>query len=200
MGAPAVASGAASSVRSPRPLPTRPPRRRVRPNRALASGARPGPPSSSRPRSRGAGPARRRPPAARLAQPAMAGAALLPHAAVRTAGAVRDLSDSSLIFRLTRGRAWIAVLGTLLVGIVALNVLILSINTGAGQTGERIDALQRQNSSLRADLAQRLSGSRMQEAATSEGLVVPDPNQVEYLDARAGDAKRAAANLDAISP
>jgi hypothetical protein len=47
---------------------------------------------------------------------AMAGAALIPHAAVGAAGAVRDLSDSSLIVRLTRGRSWIAVLCVLLGG------------------------------------------------------------------------------------
>jgi len=52
----------------------------------------------------------------------MAGAALFPQAAVRSAGAVRDFSDSNLIMRLTRGRSWIAVLGAMLVGIVALNL------------------------------------------------------------------------------
>ena len=49
----------------------------------------------------------------------MAGAALFPQAAMRSAGAVRDFSDSSLIIRLTRGRGWIAVLCALLGGIVA---------------------------------------------------------------------------------
>ena len=66
-------------------------------------------------------------------EPAVAGAALLPHAAVGTAGAVRDLSDSSLIVRLTRGRGWIAVLGVLLGGIVALNVVTLSLTAGTGR-------------------------------------------------------------------
>ena len=42
---------------------------------------------------------------------------------VSVVGAVRDLSDSGLIVRLTRGRGWIAVLCALLGGIVTLNVL-----------------------------------------------------------------------------
>ena len=82
------------------------------------------PAPARRPRPR---PQRRRPtPAAhpRL----MAGAALVPQAAVRSVGAVRDFSDSSLIMRLTRGRGWIAVLSTLLGGIVALNVILSLIH------------------------------------------------------------------------
>jgi cell division protein FtsL len=120
------------------------------------------------------------------------GAALLPHAAVRTAGAVRDLSDSGLIVRLTQGRVWIGVLGALLAGIVALNVVILSLNTGAGQLDQRIDRLERENSGLRAELAQRLSSGRVEAAAARLGMAVPDPRDITYLQAGDGDAKRAA--------
>jgi hypothetical protein len=162
MGAPAAA---------PRTAPSRPPaprRRRRRPNRALASAS-----PAMHPR-------------------IMAGAAMLPQAAVRTAGAVRDISDSSLIVRLTRGRGWIALLCALLGGIVTLNVIGLSISAGVGRTGAAIEELERHNSALRAELAEQLSASRVEGAAAQLGLAVPDPRDVRYLDADDADAEKLA--------
>ncbi len=66
----------------------------------------------------------------------------------RTAVAVRELPDSGLIVRMTRGRAWIGVLGVLLVGIVALNVVTLSFAASAGKIDEQITALDQENSML----------------------------------------------------
>jgi len=129
----------------------------------------------------------------------MAGVALLPHAAVRTAGAVRDLSDSNLIVRLTRGRGWIAVLCALLGGIVALNVISLSLNAGAGQTSQQIEALDRRNSALRAELARKLSASRLEVAAANLGLIVPPPSEIRYLIPKRDDARRLASLLESGS-
>jgi hypothetical protein len=127
-----------------------------------------------------------------MVRPAVAGAALLPHAAVGAAGAVRDLPDSGLIMRLTRGRGWIAVLCALLGGIVALNVLSLSLTAGTGRLGLQIDRVETQNSVLRAKIAERLSASRVQAAASTLGLANPDPEAITYLSARDGDAERLA--------
>jgi hypothetical protein len=125
-------------------------------------------------------------------KPAMAGAAMLPHAAVRGAGAVRDLSDSGLIVRLTRGRGWIAVLSALLGGIVALNVISLSLNAGSGRLAMQIDELKTQNSTLRAEIEERLSAGRVEAEAARLGLAVPDPKQITYLSADDGDASKLA--------
>jgi hypothetical protein len=125
-------------------------------------------------------------------KPAMAGAALLPQAAVRSVGAVRDISDSGLIVRLTRGRGWIAVLCTLLGGIVALNVISLSLTAGSGRLSLQIDGLETQVSALRAQIDQRLSASRVQAEAERLGLAVPDPNAITYLSAEDEDAQRLA--------
>jgi hypothetical protein len=122
----------------------------------------------------------------------MAGAALIPHAAARTAGAVRDISDSSLIVRLTVGRGWIAVLCALLGGIVFLNVVSLSINATSGRVSQAIEEYERQNSALRADLAEKLSASRVEEAAAALGLAVPAPEDVSYLDSRESDLTKLA--------
>jgi hypothetical protein len=131
-----------------------------------------------------------------MIQPALAGAAMVPVAAVRTAGAVRDLSDSSLILRLTRGRGWIGVLGTLLFGIVALNVISLSLNAGSGRIGQQVAELERENSALRAQVAEGLSASQVEGEAERLGLAVPDPEDVGYLTVHDGDAERLAELLE----
>lgn len=115
---------------------------------------------------------------------------MLPHAAVRTAGAVRELSDSSLIVRMTRGRLWIGVLCGLLGGIVALNVLSLGLNASSGRVSQRIEGLERSNSALRGELAERLSASRVEAAAARLGLIVPLPEEVTYLELANGDVNR----------
>jgi uncharacterized membrane protein YgcG len=134
----------------------------------------------------------RQAPAARLVRPAMAGAALFPQAAVRSAGAVRDLSDSSLIMRLTRGRGWIAVLGAMLVGIVALNVISLSLTAGSGRLSLQIDELKTEISGLHAQIDERLSASKVEAEAARLGLANPDPKAITYLSASDGDAARLA--------
>src|SRR5262249_57449541 len=94
------------------------------------------------------------------------GAALVPQAAVRSVGAVRDISDSGLIVRLTRGRGWIAVLCALLGGIVALNVLSLSLTAGSGRASLQIDDLKTEVSSLNAQIDERLSARKVEAAAS----------------------------------
>jgi hypothetical protein len=122
----------------------------------------------------------------------MAGAALFPQAAVRSAGAVCDLSDSGLIVRLTRGRGWIAVLCALLVGIVTLNVLSLSLNAGSGRTSLQIDELKTEVSSLRAQIDERLSAVKVQAEAARLGLANPDPRAITFLSAANANAARLA--------
>ncbi len=124
--------------------------------------------------------------------PALAGASLIPHAAARTAGAIGDLSDSGLIMRLTRGRGWIAVLCVLLGGIVTLNVLSLSLNATSGRVSQQIEDLERQNSALNGELAERLSAGSVEANAANLGLAVPAPEDVVYLTVSDGDPDRLA--------
>jgi uncharacterized membrane protein YgcG len=131
-------------------------------------------------------------PAGRLIRPAMAGAALFPQAAMRSAGAVRDFSDSSLIVHLTRGRGWIAVLCAMLGGIVALNVLSLSLTAGSGQTSLQIDQLKTEVSTMQAQIEERLSAVKVEAEATRLGLANPDPKAITFLSAKEADAQRVA--------
>lgn len=178
---------AAATARKAVPAPARAPRRK-RPALAAAP-ARTTSPARKRPLRKSA-PARRKAPARRPA------GQLIP-IAVGTATVVRNLPDSSLVVRLTRGRAWIGVLGVLLVGIVALNVITLSLAAGAGHVDQNIQALDEENSILRSRDA-RLSGAgRIAHEAAALGLSAAAVEQVGSIQAGPRDVETAAQRLAA---
>jgi hypothetical protein len=120
----------------------------------------------------------------------------VPIAAARTAGAISGLAETAVVHRLVRGRLWIGLLATLLVGIVAINVLALSFNATASRTGLRTDILKRQISTLRAQIAAAgVSNERVQSEAANLGMVVPEPGSITYLRPNPGDAATAAKRL-----
>jgi hypothetical protein len=119
----------------------------------------------------------------------------VPVAVGATAGAIGGIADSGLVVRLTRGRLWIGALGTLLVGIVALNVFALSFNASSSRLAEQTDGLKRANSALQARIAGELSNEKVLAAAESMGLVYPAPNDVRALAPSRGDAALAARRL-----
>jgi hypothetical protein len=124
-------------------------------------------------------------------------ARLVPMAVGRTAVAVSGLAESGVVYRLTRGRLWIGALATLLVGIVAINVLALSFNATASRTGQQTDVLKRQVSTLRAQIAAAgASNERVQSEAAKLGLIVPEPGAIAYLSPSADDAAVAAKRLE----
>ena len=164
---------------------------------AAAAPARKAAPAPARPQKRprlAAAPTRK--PAPRKT-PARHPAGQLIPIAVGTATAVRNLPDSSLIVRLTRGRAWIAVLGVLLVGIVGLNVVTLSLAASAGQIDQNIMALDEENSFLRGLDAQRSGTGRIRHDAAGLGLSAAALDQVGSVQASPDDVKTAAQRLAA---
>ena len=169
----------AATARTARPAPRRKPRSKPAP-------------AKRRPRPRTSRARAGQPPAGRLIRPALAGAALFPQAAMRSAGAVRDFSDSGLIQGLTRGRSWIAVLCALLGGIVALNVLSLSLTAGSGQTSLQIDELKTEVSSLNAQIEEKLAAYKVEAEAARLGLANPDPKAITFLSANGANARRVA--------
>lgn len=118
-------------------------------------------------------------------------------AAGRTAVAVRQLPDSSLVVRMTRGRAWIAVLGLLLVGIVALNVATLSFAATAGQIDEQITALEKENSMLESREAQHFSTARVRNQGAALGLAMPTTEEPGLIEYQPADVATAASRLAA---
>jgi len=91
------------------------------------------------------------------------------------------LPDHRLVDRLVRGRVWIPLIAFLLIGIVFMQVSMLKLNAGIGTDAQRISTLERVNGELRAAQAQAESGDRIQRAAEKLGMVMPAPDQVEYL-------------------
>lgn len=180
-----TAATAASRRAAAAPARTAPPKARATPRaRAATAGV-------ARPRA-----ATRRRRTARGPTLAPMPARLVPLAVGRTAVAVSGIADSGLVHRLTRGRLWIGALTTLLVGIVALNVLALSFNASSSRVGQQADGLKREISSLRARIAAGgASNERAEQAAAKLGLAVPEPGSIRYLHPSAGDAAAAARRL-----
>lgn len=124
-------------------------------------------------------------------------ARLVPLAVGTTAGAVSGLAESGLVHRLTRGRMWIGLLTTLLVGIVAINVFTLSFNATASKTTRQADVLQRQNSALQGQIAASgASSDRVQTLAGKLGMIVPEAGSIGYVEAGSKDAALAAQRLE----
>jgi hypothetical protein len=96
---------------------------------------------------------------------------------------------------MTRGRAWIGVLGVLLVGIVALNVVTLSFAASAGKIDENIQALDQENALLRNRDVQKSGIERVRRAAAVQGLAMPTADRVLYVNASRNDVATAAQRL-----
>lgn len=138
----------------------------------------------------------RRAPARRRAPTRRHGGQLIP-LAVGTAAAVRDLPDSSLIVRMTRGRLWIGVLGVLLAGIVALNVITLSLAAQSSGIDQNIQALREDNSVVRSRDAQLSGAARVRHDAAALGLSAAAVDEVGAVRADPADARVAAQRLAA---
>jgi hypothetical protein len=111
------------------------------------------------------------------------------------AGAVSGIADSGIFVWLTRGRLWIGLLGTLLVGIVGLNVLALGFSASSSNAAGEAENLARENSGLRAQIASTLSSEQVQATASHLGLAVPEPGVIRYVKPSPEDAAQAAKRL-----
>jgi len=106
---------------------------------------------------------------------------------------LRALPDHRLTDRLVRGRAWIVVVGFLLIGIVAMQVSLLRLNSSIGRAVAQSANLERHNSELRAAVSRMSSEQRVQAMGAKLGLIAPDAGRVTYLTAHGSQDGRAAA-------
>jgi hypothetical protein len=127
------------------------------------------------------------------------GARVIPLAG-RTAVAVRQLPDSGLMVRMTRGRAWIGVLGLLLAGIVALNVVTLSFAATAGKIDAQITTLEGENGLLANRAATKGGIGRVRGAGSEIGLAMPSSESIRFVEVNRDTIATAAARLAAASP
>jgi len=109
-------------------------------------------------------------------------------APLRLAHAARGLPDSPFIDRLLAGRVWVAVVAIALIGIVFMQVSLLRLNAGIGESVERQANLERQNAALRADVSSLSAGPRIQEVAGGLGMLMAPAGDVRYLDVGGADS------------
>jgi cell division protein FtsB len=168
------------------------------------------PPSTHAPRTARRSPAPRAPrrtsgPARPRRTPAMAaprgGAVAVPAPlGLRLARRAWRVRDARLLDRLVRGRAWIAIVGIGLLGIVFMQVSMLRLNAGISRAVTAAETLQQQNSTLRAQISELDSGQRIADTAAGLGMVMPEAGDVHYLDARQADGRSAAHGVRRPNP
>ncbi|HXE44662.1 MAG TPA: hypothetical protein VN635_05645 [Conexibacter sp.] len=110
------------------------------------------------------------------------------------------LPDHRLLERLISGRVWIALLGTLLVGIVTLQLTLLRMNAGIGRAIEQSTVLQQQNAALKLELSQVSNAERVVAQATQMGYVWPPQGSPRYLTASPADADTALSTMRIPNP
>ncbi len=161
---------AAAAVAAPATRPARP----ARPGRSTAprgpARARPG--TQRRP-SRVSAPSRR---AARVQAP--------------VAGRLQALD------RLIRSRMWIGVVAFALIGIVAMQLWLLKLNTGIGRAIEHEALLQRTNAALSAEGSAMSAGDLVESEASADGMTIVPAGALRFLHVHGPlDERLAAARL-----
>ena len=85
--------------------------------------------------------------------------------------------------RTAGGIVWIAAVGALLAGVVAMNVAVLKLNLRYDRLAEQRAELRGHNAELAARLAGIETSARIQELAREELALMPaEPEQVSYVD------------------
>jgi hypothetical protein len=118
-----------------------------------------------------------------------------PGIALRAIGAVDGVSSSAFVDRLIRGRLWIGLLAFALIGIVAMQLLVLKLNTGIGHTLARVETLQRENAQLGIEDSMYSAESRVAPLAAAEGMTLAPPGTIHFVAASKADISRAASAL-----
>jgi hypothetical protein len=110
---------------------------------------------------------------------------------------LRVVSRHRALDGLIRGRVWIVLIAFALIGIVALQLLVLSLNASIGRALVRQAALQRANAALSIENSEQASGERVEMRAARLGMQLVPIASLRFLtsDPRANLA-RAAAALD----
>lgn len=83
--------------------------------------------------------------------------------------------------------AWIVVVGVLLAGVVAVNVLVLQLNVEVDRYGRERAQLKADAARLRSELSSASANARIEsDAATKLGLAPADPATTTYLQLTPG--------------
>ncbi len=118
--------------------------------------------------------------------------------ALRVIDTVEEISSSSLLDRLIRGRLWIGLLAFALIGIVAMQLLVLELNTGIGRKLTRVAQLQIANSQLGIEDSGASAEARIDPLATASGMTFAPSGAIHFVAASPADVARAAAALSTV--
>ncbi len=120
---------------------------------------------------------------------------------LRLAPALARVPDHRVLDRMMRGRLWIGAIAFALLGIVAMQLSLLKLNTGIGRALEHESLLRRQNATLRFDVSNLSAGDRVETQAVRMGMTMASPGAIHFLSAGGSDqVRRAARSLDASRP
>jgi hypothetical protein len=136
-----------------------------------------------------------RPSAPARSRPSRERTAREPRLAPRAVRAFNGLLDSALLDRLVRGRVWIGLLAFALCGIVAMQLVVLKLNTGIGRTLQRDAQLQRQDAQLGVEASLSSAGDRVEPLAAAAGMTIAAPAALHFVGIGPSDASKAAAAL-----
>jgi hypothetical protein len=116
---------------------------------------------------------------------------------------LRALPDNRFLDRLIRGRAWIGLIAFALIGIVALQLMLLKLNTGIGRDLQKASTLARKNAALQAQVSRLSAGDRIALEGQRLGLVMAPAGEARFLTARgaldAREAGRRVRNFHALA-
>jgi len=131
-----------------------------------------------------------------VARPRSAEPVARPRPRAAAAPRPRSAAVHRFLDRLLRGRAWIWLIGGALMGIVAMQVSLLKLNTGISRAVQGATTLERANARLEGRIAKLSSNERISRIALERGMVAPSAGAVVYVQARPGtDSERAAKRI-----
>jgi hypothetical protein len=119
----------------------------------------------------------------------------------RVSGPARSaerISSSFVLDRLMRGRVWIGLLAFALIGIVAMQLVVLKLNTGIGDKLQREALLQRENAELGIENSMYSSESRIAPLAAVTGMTFAPAGTVHFVTASPDDLSQAASVLSSV--
>jgi stage V sporulation protein SpoVS len=179
-----VAAPARPAPQRPRPAPARP---RTAPHTAPAPARRP---RTAAPDPRPIRIERLAPRSLRVERPA-------PRAGL----IVRLPRAGKLLDSIVRGRAWIPVLGVLLVGIVGMRVEVLKLGSSVGTDMQQASVLQSANAVKLEQVSALSDNQRIEQLAEKRGMVMPLPLDLHFVQASgATSVNRAIADIREPSP
>jgi hypothetical protein len=117
-------------------------------------------------------------------------------APARRGGRSEPLVSRRLLDQTLRSRIWIVFVAFALIGIVAMQLWLLKLNTGIGRAIEHESLLQRTNSALSAEDSAMSAGDLVERQAVADGMTLVPPGALLFLHVHGAlDERQAAARL-----